>query len=142
MNNSAICADASFVVQLLVDVENQTLRASWTQWQNEGRLLIAPTLFYYEVTNALYRYQRSQMLSESAVHNALELALNAPIQLHGDAALHARALHLATDYSLPATYDAHYLALAERMGAELWTLDRRLYRSVSHLSWVHTVEPE
>jgi len=37
---------------------------------------------------------------------------------------------LAEAHGLPATYDAHYLALAERLEAELWTADRRLYAAV------------
>ncbi len=32
---------------------------------------------------------------------------------------------------LPATYDAHYLALAEHLGCELWTDDQRLLRQVA-----------
>jgi hypothetical protein len=40
--------------------------------------------------------------------------------------------------SLPAAYDAHYLALAERVGAEFWTTDRRLANKVREaLPWVH-----
>lgn len=36
------------------------------------------------------------------------------------------ALDLAERLSLSATYDAHYLALAEWLGAEFWTADQRL----------------
>ncbi|MEA5537299.1 hypothetical protein [Crocosphaera sp. XPORK-15E] len=44
--------------------------------------------------------------------------------------------------SLPATYDAHYLVLAQRFQADLYTSDKRLFNSVkSSLSWVHLVEP-
>jgi len=52
--------------------------------------------------------------------------------------LHRRALQLAEALSLPAAYDAHYLALAERVGAEFWTTDRRLANKVREaLPWVH-----
>ena len=45
----------------------------------------------------------------------------------GDAArLHFRALEIAHDRHLPATYDAHHVALAERFRVSLWTCDRRL----------------
>lgn len=40
--------------------------------------------------------------------------------------MHDRALSLATRFTLPATYDAHYLALAEELGCEFWTADKRL----------------
>ena len=38
---------------------------------------------------------------------------------------------LADALDLPATYDAHYLALAEHLGCELWTDDQRLIRHVA-----------
>lgn len=44
------------------------------------------------------------------------------------AALHHRALEIANRYDLSATYDAHYVALAESLGCELWTADQRLLR--------------
>lgn len=39
-------------------------------------------------------------------------------------------MQLARQFNLPAAYDAHYLALAERLEAELWTLDRKLFNAV------------
>ena len=45
-------------------------------------------------------------------------------------------------YELPATYDAHYLALAEWMDIELWTADMRLVKAIRSfdLDWVKGVE--
>jgi predicted nucleic acid-binding protein len=98
----------------------------------------APTLLYYEITNALYQYQKQQILTPSAVEEALNTLLSLPIQLHGDFGLHPLALRLAKRFSRPATYDAHYLALAEHLGAEFWSADRRLIRKVqAQLNWVH-----
>jgi predicted nucleic acid-binding protein len=54
--------------------------------------------------------------------------------------LHQRALDLAERFSLPVAYDTHYLALAEQLGAEFWTADRKLVRAVqSALPWVRPV---
>jgi len=52
------------------------------------------------------------------------------IKLFGDSALHQTAMRLATQFSLPGTYNAHYLALAQRLEAELWTTDKKLVNSV------------
>lgn len=61
-----------------------------------------------------------------------------PITLYGDRDLHRRALSLAKQLSLPAAYDAHYLALAERLNAELWTADRCLAeRAQPTMPWVN-----
>ena len=53
-----------------------------------------------------------------------------PIEFHNPAGLHHRALAIAESHNLPATYDAHYLALAEYLSCELWTDDQRLLRRV------------
>ncbi len=56
--------------------------------------------------------------------------------------LNGKTAARAETLSLPAAYDAHYLALAERMGAELWTAATRLLRAVrDRLSWVRLVAP-
>ena len=66
--------------------------------------------------------------------------MNLGLRFFGDAELHRQALKIAQRYNLPATYDAHYLALAERLGIEFWTADRRLFNAVqSSLSWVNLV---
>ncbi|MCU0571091.1 MAG: type II toxin-antitoxin system VapC family toxin [Oculatellaceae cyanobacterium Prado106] len=47
---------------------------------------------------------------------------------------------MAQELGLSATYDAHYLALTERLNAEFWTCDRRLFNTVqARLPWVHLV---
>lgn len=147
MSNSPLCVDANLVIRLVADPEDEAVQQLWEQWDTDHRQIGAPTLLYYEVGNALYRYQRAGMMSSSAVELALEAALALPVRLygHGDGQhpleLHRRALGLAQRLSLPAAYDAHYLALADWLGAEFWTADRRLVRAVGgELGWVHAVE--
>jgi len=142
VNNSPVCVDASFLIRLVVDAEDQLVATRWWTWSDEKRHVIAPTLLLYEVVNALHQYYKHGYLSETTVQTHLETVCSLSIVLHADADLHVQALMLARQYALPATYDAHYVALAERMGAQLWTLDQRLYRSVGHLPWVHTIEPD
>ena len=140
MRNSLLCIDANLVIRLVADPTDDAVREHWERWDAEGRQLAAPTLLHYEVTNALYRYQKLDILSASAVDLALRAALSLPIELHGGAELHRRALELAERLSLPAAYDAHYLALADWLGGEFWTADGALVRSVqSALPWVRHV---
>jgi len=99
---------------------------------------IAPTLLYYEVANVLFRMANYAQITRDEADEALNAALGLDIVLVGDTDLHQRACKLAIQFALPATYDAHYLALAERMQAEFWTGDRRLHQVVSKsLPWVH-----
>jgi predicted nucleic acid-binding protein len=141
MSNSLLCVDANLVIRLVADPADELVQHLWEQWDTERRQLTAPTLLYYEVANALYRYQVLGYMGASSVQLAFRAALALPLQLHGEADLHWRALELAERLSLPAAYDAHYLALAEWLGGEFWTADRRLAHTVqAFLPWVHLVE--
>jgi predicted nucleic acid-binding protein len=139
---SAICIDASLVIPLVIMPRRTAIHRLWRRWDREERERIAPSLLHYEVTNALYQYERHGTYSVSVIRRALRLALALPLHLYAESWLHERALDLAGQYTLPASYDAHYLAIAEHCGVELWTGDRRLAQAVqSSLPWVHFVAP-
>ncbi len=141
MLNSPICPDASLVIRL---VENDNPEAAvawlWRRWREDERPLIAPTLLYYEVSNALHRYTVQQVLLPEEAAAFFNAALKLRITVFGHADLHRHALRLANRLNLAASYDAHYLALAEMFGAEFWTTDRRLAEAVgAALPWVHSL---
>ena len=141
MSSLPLCVDANLVIRLVADPKDEAVRQMWEQWNAGHRQIAAPTLLYYEVSNALYRYQYAEMMSPSTVRLALKAALTLPVRLYGDRELHRRALDLAVRFSLPAAHDAHYLALADWLGGEFWTADRRLGRAVQDdLPWVRVVE--
>jgi len=133
-----ICVDASVVVRLVTGGGAEIGDpAVWRDWFAGGDDLIAPTLLFFEVTNALHRYAVQGELLAEEVEEALEAALDLEIRLHRGPDLHRCALRLARRFGLSATYDAHYLAVAERAEAELWTADARLVRAVQpSLPWV------
>jgi predicted nucleic acid-binding protein len=61
------------------------------------------------------------------------------VQTHPE--LSTRAATLARQLKLGATYDAHYVALAQLYGADFWTLDTRLHRRFAEITpLVHIVE--
>ncbi len=136
-----VCLDASLVVQFILSAGRESpLLSQWKAWHQPGRVLVAPTLLYYEVSNALHRYVLHGDLSPEQATQAMEVAIEMDFALYGDADLQRRAMGMAAQFALPAAYDAHYLALAERLGAEMWTADRRLHRAVADaLTWVHLV---
>ncbi len=138
MSNSWICIDANLVVRLVADPADTVVRRQWEQWDADRCQLAAPTLLYYEVTNALCRYQNAGFLAPASAQLALRAALALPIRLHGEAEIHQRAVRLAERFSLPTASDAHYLALAEWLGGEFWTADGKLLQKVqSALPWAH-----
>ncbi len=143
MPTSSICVDASLVVGLVAHADRERLRALWRGWQERRLRIAAPTLLLFEVTNAIYRYERQALLSAASADRFLRMVSALPLDLVSRAELHQEAIHLSRRFSLPAAYDAHYLALAEHLGAQFWTVDRRLVRAVDDgLDWVHlAVEP-
>lgn len=135
---SWVCVDCSFVVRLLVDHASSPAAARlWREWLDQGLVVAAPALLYYEVVNALHRYLRGGYLTDEEASAALEVGLSLGLVLHGELDLHRQAARLAGELGLPAAYNAHYLALAVQLAAPLWTADGRLFRKVRQdLPWV------
>ncbi len=127
----AACVDASFVVRVLDAPGYPSVQREWDRLVSAGHELIAPTLFSYEVANVLHQQRRAGVISAERAADGLRRVLRLPIELHGDAELHSRALELADEHRLSAAYDAHYVALAERFRVPLWTCDQRLAKEMS-----------
>ena len=100
-------------------------------WESEGVTLVAPYMMPFEVANALHKLvNRGEVSVEEAV-DLIRSLLSSRIQLRQPPSLHERALDIASRLGQPAAYDAHYLALADILDCEMWTADRRFYRSAS-----------
>ena len=82
-----------------------------------------------EVGNALNRRVVRGELPLTEAARLIESLLASDIELLETAGLHSRALELASQLDQGAVYDAHYLALAEALGCDLWTADARFYRA-------------
>ena len=139
MKNLPICVDANLVVILLTE-EESSVHAYWQRWIDEQRTIICPALLTFEVTNALHQQWRHNLLTSATVEQLINILNKLPMQVQTHPQLHLRAALLARQLQLGASYDAHYVALAQLFGAELWTLDARLYRRFSGItSLVHLV---
>lgn len=93
----------------------------------------APALLRSEVTSALRQLVwRGDIEHEHAVA-ALGFLAAAPIELEPPGALDRASYHLAGRLGWAKTYDAEYLALAERLGCPLLTTDARLARRAERL---------
>lgn len=137
---SETCVDSNLLIRSVEDEPPPEIMGLWREWLRDKVMLHAPALLRYEVVNALHQMRKAGRLNDEDARAALDDALSRPIVLHEDEQLHARALGMATEYNLPAAYDAQYLALAERLGVEFWTTDGKLARAVEgKLPWVQLV---
>lgn len=137
--SSQVCVDAGILIKVVVPEERSDLAvALWDYWIAEELELVAPPLFWYEVTAVLRKKVYRDLLTQEEGEEALTTALDADVQALSPPDLHRRAWELTTHFKRPTAYDAHYLALAEMLKCELWTADEHLFNVVSNeLSWVN-----
>ena len=136
-----VVVDASVAFKWLVEEENSDKATALARlWDDEGTQLVAPPLMPFEVANALHRRVVRGDLAVEIAADLMQDLMYLGVALHGTPNLHRRALELASQLKQGAVYDAHYLALAETLGCELWTADQRLYRAASsgvdNLRWI------
>lgn len=97
-------------------------------------------LWDYEIVSGLRKSVAAHAITSARAHEALEqlqqLGVN---RVPPDVALNRAALRWSERLSQNAAYDAEYVALAEFLGAELWTADRRLAARASSIgaTFVH-----
>lgn len=135
---SQICVDASVVLKLLLfEPDSERAQALWTSWIEQDVEPVAPCHLSFEVVSVIRNHVYRRSISAEAGQLAFEAFGAQNIALVHPDHLDERAWELAQQYSRPTAYDAHYLALAEMLGCELWTADRRLINALrGSLPWV------
>lgn len=130
--NGYVVVDASLAFKWLVrEIYTAEANDLGRLWNSQGTRIAAPYFMPVEVTNALHqRVTRGELTLEAAAQG-MEGLLSSGLELHQPPHLYGRALELASRLRQGAAYDAHYLALAETLGCELWTADAQFYRVAS-----------
>jgi predicted nucleic acid-binding protein len=140
MNNYVVVVDANIAIKLAIAESDSHIAVTlFEKWRVQKKLILAPALFVYEITNILLKKVRQSKMTIEDAKKITSAILDTGIEIYWplDPDLPINALGLAHNHNLPATYDAHYLTLAEREQCEFWTADERLYNSVKdQLSWV------
>lgn len=127
-----IVVDASFAAKWLFEEEHSdTADAIAAAVARQNEPMIAPYLLPIEVTNTIRQRRRRGALTREEARGRLTRFFSYRVRLLAPSALSERALTLADDHNLAAVYDAHYIALAELAGCDLWTADQRLIRSLT-----------
>lgn len=119
--------DANLIVVLANpgDPRHGAVIARVAAWDREGAELHAPMLAPYEFASALTRLGAMERWSPDRLGAAWEVLYCLDITLHPleDG---VRVVTLARRLGRQSAYDAAYIALAERLEADLWTLDEKL----------------
>jgi predicted nucleic acid-binding protein len=141
--NQAVVVDASVAVKWVL-AEELTEQARALLRESARRPILAPPHLSSEVTNALYQRVRTtdpkKHISELEAQEALSHFLRFRIEFSAPAALYQQALGFAQTHRLSHTYDSLYVILAQLVGTELWTGDKRLINAVGSVApWVRFI---
>lgn len=115
--------DASVLVAALVDDGED---GRWSEISISRDALIAPELLLVEASNILRRLERAGILSKLEANAAHSDLLRLDVELFPFAPFAERAWALRGNLT---SYDAWYVAVAERFECPLLTLDRKLSRA-------------
>lgn len=130
--------DASVVVEFIAPDADTTSATQqlFDRWVHSGEELHAPSMLPLEVMNAMLTGVRRQRWDGQAADGAASLITSFPMTLHDDGRDRHRAWELARRYDNHPVYDMLYVALAERLGEPLVTVDDKLCRRLAHLGLV------
>lgn len=116
--------------------------ARFHDWLANDTRCVVPTLWQYEVVSSLRKLQVMGQLSAKQQSDALDLLLQLGVEVVPPSpSLHRSALSWAMRLKQTVAYDGAYVALAEELGAPLWTADGRLANAAQQagLTWVKLI---
>ena len=141
-----VVVDANVLAALVLSLpysDQATYRV--TAWKRAEVDLCAPQLMEYEVGSALRKAVIAGLMTSGIAAKALHELLALDIRCFPPTAeLHESAMRWAGRLGQAVVYDAHYVALAEQLRAELWTADKRLVNGARQagVPWVHWIGTE
>lgn len=130
-----VIVDANLLVALVSgDARGNKVLQHFTDWLSRNIDIHAPHLAQYETANALTRLIVGGAFPADKVEEAWNNISLLPITYHELSNI-KRVVEIALALKRQNAYDAAYIALAEELSAELWTLDGPLYRNAQGLGF-------
>jgi predicted nucleic acid-binding protein len=127
----SVVIDANLLVALALDARRgKQVEKHLREWKAAGETLHSPALMPYEIASALTRVFAAGALDAQQVTVAWNKITAVPVKLHG-LADGPGVVALAQQLQRHSAYDAAYIALAQQLDADLWTLDGPLARNAA-----------
>lgn len=131
--------DAGVAVKALVDNPDRDPCWDLLAVLAEAGRIVAPELWAYETTSAFTKMVRFEQLTDREAEEAMADCDALGVELVvADLGLRRRAFAWSRELDRASAYDGFYVALAERLDAELWTTDGKLARAAGE-DWVRPV---
>jgi predicted nucleic acid-binding protein len=131
-----IIIDASAVVEMALTTRVGKLISA--QIIHQDTALIAPEMLSLEVIQALRKQRNLKLISEEKASGAFALFCLMPIQYENHEDLLQRVWQLRMNMS---SYDASYVALAEKLNVQIWTCDRKYENTPLHKAKTQYFDP-
>lgn len=136
--------DASLAVRGVLPLQHsQRVTDLLEEWLEAGIKIAVPGLWLLEVTSTIHRLLMQRQISREEAEAVLEALLGLPVEMfQEDADLCRKAFVWASQLEHFAIYDSVYLALSERLNADFYTADKRLFNRCQEIraSFVRLVE--
>lgn len=125
-----IVVDANLVIVAASgDPRRAKVQELFRGWIASGEEVHAPMLLPYEVANGLCRLIVAGLFPEERLDPAWQIVRSLSMTCHPLGTQGEEATRIALRLGRASAYDAAYIALAQELGAELWTFDGPLARN-------------
>ena len=140
-----VVIDAGIAIRLVLPLSpTKTDVVAWFSDLVENKVrFTAPEIWIPEIVSVIRRLVFNRMIEAEEAKSAIEDLFSLETEIVGsDLQLCQKALRWSNLLGQSKAYDAFYMAVAERLNADFWTADKRLFNGAKQLGvdWIRLFE--